>query len=258
MSLSSNTPSFRHEYNGESFAFKYAREPLNLYLQADSNNKVFKAKFETNLTELKESLDGFCEYSLDKNLDDLLLSMAKDFDSKEMNQQYGLLHFKDALYSYVGEKNDLELIDAETLICRCAKLDQNAIENYFIKENGEKNEVLKKTNASMICGQCSSQVDSLFSELSIKHKIFGGKSYKDWNKLITNTLEQFAFYSPEEFQGAHFEIIKLSLPLVELKITVPHQNLTASFAKKSLMNYLSRELEVGLELEIFIDNSLSN
>lgn len=258
MSLTFSPTDFRHEYKGESFSFKYEKKTLSIYIQADSKNKIFKIKFETSIPEIKSTLEQISKDLIDKNLDELLCGMAHDFKIENSIQDYCLLHFKEALYAYAGEKRDLNLIDGDHLICRCAKLDFNAIQNNFIKENGDKKEFYKKTNASMICGQCAIQVNILLDELGVKHKMFLGKSYSDWNELILAALTEFAFYSPEEFQGAKFQIKKLSLPLVELKISVPHQNLTESFAQKSLVNYLSRELEVGLDIKVVIDNFLSN
>jgi hypothetical protein len=205
MTLNSNHSEFKHEYKGEDFAFRYEKLPLSLYLQADSHNKIFKAKFETQNTELKKALDSLCQFSIDKNLDDLLVNMACEFKSNEVMLDYSLLHFKEALYAYSGEKKDIVLIDSGNLVCRCAKLDLNAIQANFIREKGDKNEVLKKTNASMLCGQCKEQVNTLFGQFSLKHQVFLGRSYSDWTKSINESLEQFAFYSPEEFQGAEFK-----------------------------------------------------
>ena len=251
-------PNFQHEYNGESFPFVYDSESVTLYLQADSNNKIFKVKFESKESELKEGFNSLCQYSLDKDLDEMLKGIASDFQDHKESIDYQVLHFQQAFKSYIGEQSVIELIDGDNLICRCAKVDKNAIENYFLKENGDKKEILKKTNASMICGTCTLQIQKSFHDLGHKHQLFEGKSYQIWRESLNKSIEQFAFYSPQEFEGAQITVSKIAFPKLELNIKVPHSNLTADFAQRSLTNYLSKELEARLGIGVTVDNFLSN
>ena len=102
----------------------------------------------------------------------------------------------------------------------------------------------------MICGSCKNQVDKHLDIMSEKHELFAGKSFNVWNDLIANSLEQFAFYSPQEFQGATIVVSKISMPVIEVAIEVPHESLKVDFAEKSLMNFLSKELNQGVDVKV--------
>lgn len=253
-----SSPHYKNEYQGEELPFKYVAQGVELYLHGDSKDVIYKSKFKTSHAELKPVLNDLSEYVHNKSLDYLIKNMAQEFVSEDKYLNLSLAHFKSALRSYGGEKGSLNLVDADKLLCRCSKVDYHQLELNFIQNYGDIVKVKQQTNASMICGSCTSQLKNLSHELTIKHQVFNGKSLAEWRLEVVELLEEFAMYSPPEFEGAKIEIKNFALPLIDCLIHIPHQNLTNELAVKSLTNYLSRELQLPLEIKVSFDIAPAN
>lgn len=249
---------FKHEYQGESLPFEYQKGDVKLFFHGDSKDKIYKSKFSTTREELKPALETLSEYIHNKSIDELKQSFANQFEHQDKFMNLSLVHFKTAIGEYAGSLNSEELVNSNELICRCSKVDFNQLEVNYIKNYGDLKLVKKQTNASMICGSCTKQVEKIARDLTVKHQVYEGKSLAEWTLDIEKMLEEFSLFSPAEFDSTVITISKLELPKIELLIKIPHQSLTEELAAKSLTNYLAKELQQPIEVKVTFDIAFSN
>jgi hypothetical protein len=247
--------SFSNMYKGADFAFSNTIGDTVIYLHADSNNNIYRAQYEAS-EAFKPYLELICAYTLDKNIDDLIRNLTNEFSSEEMSSdkqfliQYSLLAVKESLLAYIGEGRSFSDIDANEIICRCTHIDNLLLKQSFNKFKGNKTEILKATNMGLICGSCRSYGNEKMKSLIASEEYYEGKSFDEWSAEIGKSIEEFGFYSPEEFSGAIIEIDELKLPVVALNIKGHSDKLDERFAVRSLNNYLAQELKTALEIQV--------
>lgn len=258
MHQSSNSKTYQHEYKGEDLPFCYSSKPMKLYLQSDSNDTIYKVRFETQSTHLKPALEMLSKHITNRKLDDLQVSLANDFEHSSFEEDFSLLHFQNALSLFKGNLQRGLILDENELICRCTSLDKTSLEVCFLKNEGTQSSILKETNASKICGSCANELKKNIHILSVKHKLYEGQGQAYWNHKIGSTLEKFYSMLPAEFDGATFSPTHINMPYLKFEINIPHDNLTLDMAKDHLDKFIKHELAVEVILELTINRTFSN
>lgn len=254
-----------HQYKNQEYSFLFELKEVKVYLTLDSNNRVYRVYYDVQ-NELVTTFESLSKFILDKNLDELLMDLSHQYVSEASNIEasdnlklhYSLLVLKQALKKYRGDIVGLSNLDANQIICRCSKLDNVGLDKLFKEHKGHLSQIQKASNLSLICGSCLDLVKNKMKFLTQKHEHFEGKTFQEWRALLESSLEDFTNFSPAEFENSEIKITKCEMPQISLQIKNCRESLNHNLAMKSLMNYLSSELKVAIELEITLNSSSSN
>ncbi|MBD67064.1 MAG: hypothetical protein CME62_17815 [Halobacteriovoraceae bacterium] len=223
-----------------------ANDICQIALVLDSKNTFFKLRYEIKNENLVSHMDFICSQLQDKTIDqalDILIELSSQ--KKSYDFDFCCLQFRQGIEALLGHIP----LDNENdpLICRCTGISLAEFESYIVKFKGDEQEIKKHSNINMICSDCTYEFKNYLYSLSQKHHYFAGFDQEEMIDKINKLLEEFQLYSPAEFSHVQLECTQVAYPKVVIK--VDHKGeLEQEFAKKTLRNYLERELKLAIEI----------
>lgn len=222
-----------------------------IQLRFDSNERLFEIK-----SDFFQGYDFFYDFKklvLEKSLAQLL-----DYHFDEYSQSLENINlvqaFKVALYEYRGDVilTDVVTHPLDELVCRCNKLFEKDIDEFFKKVKGNKKEFLKESNATMLCGGCSDYVESYL--LKSADEFFAGKSLAEYEVEIQNELDDFLMHSPYSTEQVSFILDKVLAGKIRIRANRSDRNLKKEDMLKTLKDFFPRSLTQVFEISLVISD----
>lgn len=248
-----NKGQFCHSHQGEEYdySFQVSSDDDTFFFLFDGENRLYKIAYHTENEERSKVLELVSKYAQDKTFDMLYSSLSIQFLSWLKSSEEGakwleknffdtnlvLLSFKEALKSFKGESFETA-INSREIICRCNSIDKKAFEQLFDLYQGRKKSILNTSHCSMVCGSCSTEVNSTFDSL--------------WTKRLDKVLEDFTLFSPMEFNGVDLKLLKVKTLAKGLDTYFSVNKKAENIDKLTeiLVNYLGAEVSGELKVSI--------
>lgn len=145
---------------------------ISFFIRLDSKNRVFKYRYNAN-EDYRPFLERIGDYIQDLALDYLVKGVADKVTAHEEENllMYDIVihHFQNYIWQLVG-RYQINSVDVKQMICRCNLIDKAELIRLYREHGGVKKAMIRATNASMICGGCSFELNAQWSTLSSLEK----------------------------------------------------------------------------------------
>lgn len=219
--------------------------------QLDSKNSIFS--FQVLTEELTESQKA----AVIASVQDLVIEadprevfkklkedLKKHFDKNDLG--FFLWNLKIAFNILIGDKPQFILNPKrDQVLCRCVGYSMTDLEN-FVHENPDFDGrgIRRETGITMNCGSCLEEFNSYYERYRILHSDRVGEQLR---QKIEEILPKFKDYS--HYVDIDIELIKIEFPVISVQLTNASQAKSLAI-KNQLINFLSRELECAVDVEL--------
>ena len=223
-------------------SWTWQSEDVKIFLKLDAKNKIYKYHFFTSVPELFKQLDWIGIHILDKHIENLLNSCASTLQNK-LPEAIGLswervfYSLNKAFMAIVGDLS-ISTINADRIICRCAHLDEEALEQLFLKFNGDVKEIKRSSNMGLTCAECEPLTKKLLQRLS----------YSNDGLLVYFRLK-FPEYSPLSVCVDDFKSVKLDEDTICIEISNSYDEINEKLIL-SLENFFSSKLNRAIMVKL--------
>ncbi len=217
----------------------------------DSTDTLYKVKY-TAKDSSYEGLGSSLDTLENRNINEVIELGTNDvFSPSSLPADWILYSVKELIKAHQGSditKLDTENVNIDELVCRCKFLDKKSIQDSFIEARGDFKKAILKTNASLICSSCSSDVRQIFEELDFPEEKERVEKIK---QNITEGLKDFAMFSPAEYAQTTLEVASVKGDTVKIKVNNRPEGLNRKQIKETLENYLGPKALEGIKLSVF-------
>lgn len=225
---------------------------FDLKLGIDSLDTVYSFQLNSHVGAYQKAGANLRTQLLNHKVSEVLSYGAGDVSSETtLPLERCLFAVKTLVKNYQGSdlyKAELSNADVSRLVCRCSFLDQETVERSFVEAKGDFKKAVLATQASMICSSCAEDVKKIYESLSFKEL---EEELRETRKKVQKALDEFALFSPPEFEGMTFEVASVKPEAVKIKALNRKEGLGRVKIQKTLENYLRQEISKGLSISVF-------
>lgn len=221
-------------------------------LEIDSSDTVYNFHLNSLFEAYQKAAANLIPRLLNHKVSEILSYGAGDVsDWPTLSLERCLFAVKTLIKNYQGSdlyKAELSQADVSHLVCRCSFLDQETIERSFVEAKGDYKKAVLATQASIICSSCAEDVKKIYESLSFKEL---EEELEETRKKVQRALDEFALFSPPEFEGMVFEVASVKPEAVKIKALNRKEGLGRLKIQQTLENYLGQEVSKGLAISVF-------
>ncbi len=230
-------------------------------IDIDGNELVHSIAYKGTDLKVKEVTSKLNDHFYKRNVNEVLdTDQAKMFDLvgfklESLSLDILLGSIREQIYDYKGVVSGLlkaKNAKAYDLLCRCKGITYKDLDELYLKQKGDRKQVLLESEVSGVCGSCKLDFNSYFSKLEEEKSFINGENSTIWISRIDKSIDEFYFVCPPEYTNLKFEVISITVHALKIKCIRGDSTLKRPQIQATIENFLKSELKLEMPIKIIV------